>query len=510
MARHRARRLLLVALAVGVLTDVLLHGSAFGLNIPILIATVLVAGWRFRREGRAPDRLDAWLPIAALVLAGFVAVRADPFLAVLDTLAAAGCAMLALAAFSGHAVTRRSASTVTAIGLLAIAVVGGGALRLLHAARPGPDAARPGLPAWSGAVGRGLLLAVPLTIILATLFASADPIFRRAIDEVLGVRIDLGDVPGRALFALSAAWLVAGCLALAASGVPAPAGGPASAGSIDAASLGAASRTATAPWAGILGSTEAIVVLVAVDLLAAVFVSLQVGYLFGGLDTLAAVGLTYSEYARRGFFELVAAAGLAGGTLVGLDLALRERTRVYVGLALALVALTLAVLASAAVRMDLYQAAYGWTELRLYVVVAIVALAASLVTLAVLLWRDRTRWLGHAMAAIGLASLVGLNVLAPAAFVAERNVARVIDPSLVPADGWRGLDVDYLWVLGDDALPVLAEALPRLPPDVAAEVRTLVQARAGELARDPAYDGFAAWNLGRERARESLGRTLDE
>ena len=38
---------------------------------------------------------------------------------------------------------------------------------------------------------------------------------------------------------------------------------------------------------------------------------LQVAYLFGGLDTLDAAGITYAQYARRGFFELVAAACLA-------------------------------------------------------------------------------------------------------------------------------------------------------------------------------------------------------
>ena len=43
------------------------------------------------------------------------------------------------------------------------------------------------------------------------------------------------------------------------------------------------------------------------------FVGLQIAYLFGGLDTLVAAGMTYSDYARRGFFELVAAACLAGG-----------------------------------------------------------------------------------------------------------------------------------------------------------------------------------------------------
>lgn len=511
MDRQHARRILLAALAIGALTEVLLDGPALGLNLVVLVAVSLAAAWRFRRPGRAPDPLDAWLPVAALVLAGFVALRADPFLATVDALAALACCGLAAVAFSGLAVTRRSATVVIALGLWVAALVGIGALRLFGAARPAPSpAGGQRAPAWLLPVARGLLLAIPLALMLATLFASADPIFRRGLDDVLGLRIDLGDLPGRVLFALSAAWLAAGLLGIAAQGLGDTGGTLGVHGAIDGASLGAASRTVERPWAGILGGTEALIVLIAVDAVAALFVGLQVGYLFGGLDTLAAIGMTYADYARRGYFELVAAAGLAGGILVGLDLALARRPRGYLILALLLVGLTVAVLVSAAFRLGLYQDAYGWTELRLYVAVSIVALAATLVVLAVLLAQSRTRWLGHGMAAIGLAALLGLNALAPAAFVAERNVARAIDPSLVPPDGWSGLDVEYLAVLPDDAIPVLTDALPRLPTDQATLVRDLLVARAAALETDPAYDGFAAWNLGRERAREALARTLGE
>lgn len=343
---------------------------------------------------------------------------------------------------------------------------------------------------------------------MATLFASADPIFRRGLDDLLGLRIDLGDLPGRVLFAVSAAWFVAGFLAIAAHGIPEPAAAFLEGTSITGSSLGAASRSAERSWSGILGATEAIIVLVAVDGVAALFVGLQIGYLFGGLDTLAAIGMTYADYARRGYFELVAAAGLGGGILVGLDLAIARRPAAYVCLALGLVALTIAVLVSAAVRLGLYQDAYGWTELRLYVAVSIAALALTLVVLGVLILAARTRWLGHAVAAIGLVSLIGLNAMAPSAFVAERNVARAIDPSLVPPDGWSGLDIEYLAVLPDDAIPVLAEALPRLPAEYVVPIRDLLEARAAALATDPAYAGIAAWNLGRERAREALAATL--
>ena len=54
-------------------------------------------------------------------------------------------------------------------------------------------------------------------------------------------------------------------------------------------------------------------------------------------------------------------------------------------------------LASAVLRLGLYQDAYGWTELRLYVAVSIVAMAVTLAVLAVLFLAigpagSATRW----------------------------------------------------------------------------------------------------------------------
>jgi hypothetical protein len=214
--------------------------------------------------------------------------------------------------------------------------------------------------------------------------------------------------------------------------------------------------------------------------------------------------MKYSDYARRGYFELVAAAALAGGILVGLEYQVARRTRWYVALAIGLVALTIVVLASAALRLKLYQDAYGWTELRLYVAVSIGAMAVTLASLAAFLATDRTRWLGHAMVVIGLVSLISLNLIAPAAFVAERNLARVIDPSLVPPDGEISLDSDYLAVLPDDAIPALVAALPALRNGVENRVYVLLIQRKLELAAEFAYTSPFAWNLGRERAKAAL------
>ena len=227
--------------------------------------------------------------------------------------------------------------------------------------------------------------------------------------------------------------------------------------------------------------TEAIVVLVVVDLVVGLFVGLQIAYLFGGQSTLVAAGMTYSDYARRGFFELVAAACLAGGVVVALETTVARRSRPYLAALLG------------AHRPDRGRARLGGASapplpgcLRLDRAPAVRpdddrrARGAALVVMAALALAGRMRWLGHGLAVIGVVALVALNLVAPAGFVAARNVERVIDPSLVPPGGHAGLDAAYLGVLPDDAVPVLVAALPALP-----ETRTAGRPRASSTSARP-------------------------
>ncbi len=499
--RSLARRLLALALGLGLIVELAFDGPAFGINVPIVVATMLVAGWVVRRQGRALDPLDAWLPVTAVVVALLVAIRGDEFLAVLDIVVAFAFCGATLVALSGVPVTRRSASVIATMGAWALGGLITGPVVAMSDASPSAAEVRTraGVGRHVAPVLRGLVIGVPLAVIFAVLFASADPIFRRATADLLGFRLDLGDLPGRVLFTMCAAWLAAGALSVAARGIP----------DVEHASLGAAAWTPPADGGlGALrrsiGVPEALVILGTIDLVIGLFVGLQIAYLFGGLDTLAAAGITYADYARRGFFELVAAACLAAAVVVAMDAMIDRRPRVYVAALLTLIALTTVVLASAAMRLRLYQDAYGWTELRLYVLVAIATMAVGLVAMAVLVARDRTRWLGHAFAVIGVVSLVGLNLLAPGGFVAARNIERVTNPALVPADGHPGLDDGYVAMLPDDAIPVLVAALPSLPAAERVRVLDVLRARTLELDVDPSYRSPLSWNLGREAARAAL------
>ena len=578
------RRVLLLALAGGVLFDALVPGNAAGVNAAIVMAAFLVAALLVAGQDgiRRMDPADAWLGPTALVLAAMASIRADDWLVTLDLLFAAALAAGTIGCLAGGRITRGLVPRVLELAVGAVAAAGIGALNVLTRPRPAPS--ETGTPSratrvrarlgGAAPVLRGLVIAVPVVAVFVMLFAAADAVFARLASDLLAWQpdIDLGDLVARSIVITVVAWGAAGLLALAAGllptfvpavAAPGPAATPEArpaapavarepAAATDATAAGddadddnqddeddeddeipelppapptpafggyaagpAAAAWATSPsWAAAprpvdrpqlrLGATEAATVLVIVDLLFAIFVGLQLAYLFGGNDTRALAGMTYAEYARRGFFELVMVAVLAGMLVVTLDLAVAHRSRLQLGGALVLLGLTAVVLVSALVRLRLYQAMYGWTELRFVVLVAIAWLAVALAVAAGLLLTRRTRWTLHALGIGVLVALGGMNVVGPQAFVAERNLERAIDPSLVPEGGRTGLDTDYIVQLGDEAVVPVVAAWTRLGAADRDALAPALEWRQDELATAPELQGWPAWNLTRERARAAL------
>jgi len=124
-----------------------------------------------------------------------------------------------------------------------------------------------------------------------------------------------------------------------------------------------------------------LVPLAVVDGLFLSFVVVQLTVLFGSREhVLRTTGLTYAEYARHGFWQLLVVTGL---TLAVIAVAVRvaprvsPRDRLVVRVMLgALCVLSLVIVASALHRMSLYQQEYGWTRLRLLVSAVELALAS--------------------------------------------------------------------------------------------------------------------------------------
>ena len=104
------------------------------------------------------------------------------------------------------------------------------------------------------------------------------------------------------------------------------------------------------------------IILGALDVLYLLFLAVQSAGLFGGAEYLAQRGISYAEWARSGFFQMVGVTILnLAALMAALTLSRQEGRawRVLRGLAAALTGESLILLASAAWRMTLYVSAYG-------------------------------------------------------------------------------------------------------------------------------------------------------
>lgn len=462
--------LLVAGVVLGVLGDALLRvGGPPGINMSLWVAAIALGAFLLQRRAGLrtnPERL-IWLTVTVLFAAG-LAWRDSTTLKPL----ALACTTLgfALAAY------RLDASWVRGAGVSSYAFAW--AATALHAwaaslavlveafrLAPRPDIdGSSGLPTVArsakvrrraAAVARGLVIVAPLVAIFGALFMSADAVFENLVLSL--VRFDVELIVTHLFFFAMTAWLSTGYLRGFLSGT-------------DLTQLGDASRDealrdlmARRPT---LGITEVATALAALNLLFLMFVLVQFRYLFGG-DALVQVtpNLTYAEYARRGFFELVFAAFLVVPVLLAADWLLDRRDRrdvvIFRGLAGVQIGLVLAITASALHRLRLYHASYGLTEARFYAMVLLLWIGAMLLWLAATVLRGRRNLFAFGTLASGLATLAVLFVINPDAIIARTNVAR-----MTQANAPARFDVAYATSLSGDAVPVLIDALPHLPADV--------------------------------------------
>ena len=437
-------------------------GSAIGLGAFLTALAVALAALLARSAPRDPWT-RVWAALA-LVLASTTLIRDADWVVIPSLIASLALGSLAMGGGAAAGAVARGLARVFA------RLPGGPAPVLRTAARVLPGGPRGAVaPALSAAA-----IAIPLLVVFGALFASADPAFAQIAQDALPGVDRLTDLQTRAIwFALFLA--LAGALASSGAGAE-----PAAA----AAGPDAARR-------GRLGAPEWVTALVALDLLFAVFVAVQATVLFGGdervLDT---AGLTYAEYAREGFGQLLVAAGLTLAVVAG---ALRwarvdtpRQGLLLRALLVLLGALTLVVLASALHRLGLYQDAFGATRWRLTAEATLIWTGVLLVLVMSALVTATGRWLPRGCVLASALALVAFAGSNPDRRIAARNV------ELARTEG--RIDVDYLQGLSADAVPELVELPQPLRGDSLGGMRDELETERG----------WAELNLARTRAREEL------
>ncbi len=466
--------LLGVALILGALGDALLRAAPWGANVLLWVVALTVAAAGLARWGSIRVTGEGrWLVPVAVLFAGGVALRDSLTVAFLDVLAV--LISLALAALWGRSGgLRRLGISEYVFGVTYAGV--------LSAAGPVPvsvadirwrEVVRGGWRKQTLAVARGVFIAAPLLLLFGSLLVAADATFENFVLEIFG--FDVVEVLGHLFVIGFFAWTTSGLLWAAVM------------------ARNPERLALPRPAALYLGVVELGVVLGLLDVLFLSFVVVQIPYLFGGAARVAAsAGLTYAEYARRGFFELVAVTALALPVLLLAHWLLRAEGRAQVcifrALAGAFVALLFVIMASALQRMYLYTREFGLTELRFYTTIFMLWIAAVLIWSLLTVLRDRRDRFAFGALVSGFAAILLINAINPDALIARVNLSRM-------EDGKR-FDAYYLTHLSADAAPVLLKALPSMSEKDRRIVEEDLRARWASADGD-----WRTWNLGRARAR---------
>lgn len=448
----------LTGLGLGLIGDLMFYAQPLGISVPILTLALVIALLVLARvEETSVVRANLWLIIPLLFFSAMSAVRAEPMLRFMNIVGAMGLALLLANRLATQPLARlnigETIAAVSEAALLSPFIT----FPLLGRASSRQQAGSTQSKQTTRRVIVGLVIAIPFLLVFTALFASADQLFNKIVSDILE-SINLPDVFGHIFLTLLLAWFIMGGLAYALSRIPE---WKAIFSMPEAPATTEATEQADAPAAPahtirtLLHPLEASVVLFSIDVLFLVFVIIQFAALFGGDAFLQGQGITYSDYARQGFFELLAVSLITLALILVIDFithreTARQQTVFLVGSGL-MIGMTIIILVSAFQRMQLYEWAYGFTRLRVYPHVFMVWLAVLFAAFLIMLLARRVRLFATAMLVAAIGFVTTLDVLNPDVFIVRQNLQR--------HRNGEELDAEYLGTLSEDAVPDLIPLL---------------------------------------------------
>ncbi|MDB5176320.1 MAG: hypothetical protein JWM81_1178 [Candidatus Saccharibacteria bacterium] len=476
--KQRTGPILLTSLMLGLVFDWFFYGKVPGISVGLYAAAVL--GCTFCLAFRFKDALNTsayWLAPVILFFSFMVYVRADPFLAFMNSCVVLYLLFLVarLMLLPGIRLREYGFSQylypVTKLPIRiereCLTIV-----RTLLSYRSTTVTKASYIP-----ILRGVMLSLPILFVFLLLLSSADLVFKEYLSSIFSLNLSPQIVFQWCLIGFVAS-LFAGAYAL-----------------IFMPSYQAELALLPAQKKFAIGFTESSIILGSVGLLFFVFVLVQLAYLFDGTHQITGAGFTYAQYARKGFFELIAVAAISLALLSIIKTCTTSRTMlqalIFKGLSGVLVVEVIVIMISAHLRLNLYQEAYGFTELRLLSHLFILWLAYAFAQLLYQIIKDKSdNDFAFHLFISALCFFALINCINPDKFIAQQNIQRF--------NSTGQIDLYYLSSLSEDAVPTLAQLLDHPNKDLQKGAAYILFGQKQYATGQPSH--WQSANLGRQRA----------
>jgi hypothetical protein len=428
-----------ISLFLGLISDIFFYGKAPGISFPLFIAIVLLIFCYFAYIFRMKLYFSIlWLVIPLLFFASMVAIRSSGWLNFFNIVASTFILLLIARKATGAKIRRMSVGDYLDTIKLPINF-------LQTAPSIWPPFREKERENKTAAIFKGILMSFPFLAFFVFLFSVSDPYFKILLSNIFNFRqfVSLEALP-HFFFVGFITFLFCGALFFILHPFD--------------------NKKAPCKIAD-RKTIEAGVFLGSINALFFIFILIQAAYLFGGQNIIESQGIAYAEYAKRGFFELIVVALVSFLIIWSRKNSMFEKTEkssfpVKI-MGLTLIVQVVVILASAFIRLSLYEQAYGLTIFRFYSHITIIWLAAALTALLIVIAANRKETVFALYCFSSLVFLLAiLNLINPDAFIAQRNMERFSGPQI------GKLDVYYLSTLSDDALPIISKLLDSPDSDI--------------------------------------------
>lgn len=248
-------------------------------------------------------------------------------------------------------------------------------------------------------------------------------------------------------------------------------------------------------------------ILVLINAVYIIFSVIQFAYLFGGSSFVLPSSYTYAEYARRGFFELVVVSIINFGILLfGITFVKKESKKIFTAIRILLTLLvifTLILLASAFYRMLVYEQAYGFTYLRIFVQTFMIMLFFIFISSIIYIWHLSFPVI-KSYFIIALAIYIILNFANVDVIIAKNNINRYFDSGQI--------DMEYIKGLSCDAIPQMQKFLTSgsYPSEsekkqITTEIMEYFKQKKSELESQKSWQSF---NISKYRAEKIIDKYI--